>query len=87
MDVAEQQLRIETMEVALEKSRLDVEKLRQDIRTDSRRFALTAIGTAIALIAATAAAVGVGMNWIIAHEPHPAPVPPQIIYIQPPVSK
>jgi hypothetical protein len=55
-DSREQQLRIELMTVQIDKSRLDMDRVRQEIRMENRKFLVQII---VALIAAFA----VGAAW------------------------
>ncbi len=80
------------MEASLSKTRLDIEKVRQDIQLDNRRFAISAVTAGIALLSTGIALGGVAVAWISAHDALRAAqaakaitaAPPQVIYIQPP---
>ena len=84
LDVLEQQIRIETVEASLGKTRLDVEKLRQEIRRENKRFVLAVVGTAIALLGSGGVIGGAVVSYVNAHQSKAVAAPPQVIYIQPP---
>ena len=72
------------MEASLGKTRLDMEKVRQDMRPDARRFLLAAIGTVVAAIGAGGVMGGAFVSYVNAHQSKAVAAPPQVIYIQPP---
>ena len=72
------------MEASLTKTRLDVEKLRQEIRLENKRFLLAAIGTLVAAVGAGGVIGGAFVNYVDAHQSKAVAAPPQVIYIQPP---
>ncbi len=59
---------------------LNIEKMRADMRWESRKFLVSAI---LATAAAVGAGVGIG-NLIWGHTPPASPPPPQVIILQQP---
>ena len=72
------------MEASLSKTRLDIEKVRQDIRLENRRFLLAAVGTLVASLGAGGVIGGGAVNYVNAHPAKLVASPPQIIYLQAP---
>ncbi len=65
------------MTVQIDNGRLNIEKMRTDMRWEARKFLVSAI---LAVAAATGAGVGIG-NLIWARRPSPAP---QVVILQQP---
>ena len=57
-DDEERELRIELMNVQIEQGRLNIQKLRQEIRLENRKFLFQALGSLAAAMAAGAAIFG-----------------------------
>jgi hypothetical protein len=57
-DDQEQQLRIELMTVQIDQGRLNMDRLRQEIRAENRKFVLQLVATIAASVAAGAGALG-----------------------------
>ena len=72
------------MEASLSKTRLDMEKLRQEIRLENKRFVLAVVGTAIALLGSGGVIGGAFVSYVNARQSKAVAAPPQVIYIQPP---
>jgi hypothetical protein len=63
-DDEERQLKIELMTVQIDQGRLNIDKMRQEMRLETRKFVLQAIAALAASVAAGAAALGLILHWM-----------------------
>ncbi len=77
-ELLEHELRVRTMQTNIDQGRLNMDKLRSDLRYESREFF-------VQVLVGAAVCVGAGVtlaNYVNSRPPLPAP-PPQVIYLVP----
>ncbi len=80
-ELLEHELRVKMMQTNIDQGRLNMDKLRSDLKWENRKFL-------VQFLLAIAASVGAGValaNYVNSRPPLPAPPapPPQIIYLVP----
>ena len=81
-ELLEHQLRVEQMKSTIDVGRVNIDKMRADLRWENRKFFVQAV---VGIAAAVGAGAALG-NYLAHNAPNPpAPVapPPQIIYLVP----
>lgn len=63
-DETERQLKIELMTVQIDQGRLNIDKMRHDMRMENRKFAIQVVAAFAASVAAGAAALGLILHLL-----------------------